>query len=98
MQRHARADGRHFDVGTVNELWICHEHFTVQVLSVALEPRIPLDFEYDEDVPTAPAARPDVADATHRHVLTSRDSRRNLYCHTLFLPNASFPATLSAGR
>src|SRR4051812_32427471 len=98
LQRYRAAHHRHIDVGAERELRVGHKNFGVEVLAVALEPRVLFHLEHDEDVTTRTATRTHVADPAHRHVLASSDARGNPHSDLLLAANASLASAFLARR
>ena len=98
--RHRRvpSDCRYAQLRAERELRIGHQHFGVEVLAVALEPRIVGDLEQDVYVAARSAARARVADAAQRHVLPGRDSRRDLDAQLMLAAYPSLAAAVLARR
>src|SRR5260221_9006325 len=75
---HARCHSWDLDICTENKLRIRDEHLAVQIFAVTLETRVLFNFEYDENVAATTTAGADVAGSSHRHVLTGRNTGRNM--------------------
>ena len=98
MKQHLPADERHRHVGAKDELRIGQQGLGVQILAIALEPRIIGDLEDHMDVATLAAARARVPDAAKGHVLIRRDAGRNLYYDFLVAAQSSLTSAFLAGR
>jgi len=98
VQGDGAGDHRHIDVRPQRQLWVGNQYLSVEILTVALEARIFLDLEHDDDVAARTTTGTDVADTAHRHVLTSRDSSGDSHLNLLFSARPSLAPAFLARR
>src|SRR6476646_6382748 len=96
FERRARRHRGHDDVRSEDELSVRNENLGVELLAVTLEARIVGDLEDDVNVATRPATLTRVTYPTQRHVLASRDARRNVDRDLALLAQAALAPTLLA--
>src|SRR5690606_38375301 len=77
-QRERTRNAGHLDVRTKHELRIRHEHFAVEIVTVALEAVVFGNLEHDEHVAARRTTKARVPATAHAHVLPRRNAGRDV--------------------